>query len=263
MNIVPYRSSFTVFVLDSDKKRCKKVYSAISEAGFDSYFSVSYENFFEDLESHPPHIVFLEEDSLIIWGESFLEDVINKLPEVHVIIYAKQNDLFSTSQFIDKGVYDCVAYNEDNLNFLVLAADRAAERDYFMYMNEQLQTQTVSSEEGAKDNKMPLFEIWLTHLNEKRSLKEAIDSFLAEVSRHLNKQELIYFKYVASHQSLIASQSIVADLAKVRGLGIDLVKKESSFNLQMLEEPMKMKSLKELIEKAFESEKIVAMPLMV
>ncbi|MCB0355657.1 MAG: GGDEF domain-containing protein, partial [Bdellovibrionales bacterium] len=263
MRIQKYRPSFTVFILDSQSVRLEKVFRAFKKSGYFTQEFLNSESFFEEAKENPPHIVFLEQDTLVVLGEDFIEDVNKLLPEIHIIIYADQHELFSTSHLIRRGVYDCVAYNEENLDFLIRAADRAAECDYYLYMNEQLKLRSIKSDEEVKPSEMPLFEIWLDQLNEKRSLKEVIDSFLAEMARHMAKKEIIYFKYIPSHQSLVASQSVVLEIEKVRGLGIELTKEEKNFSIDLLRSPMKLKGLERLINKALKVEKYIALPLVV
>lgn len=263
MRIQQYRPSFVVHIVDSQNERCEKVFETFKKTGYSTSKFNSSEILIEEVKANPPHIVLVEQDTLIVYGESFIDDLINLLPEVHIIIYAEQYELFSTSQFISRGVYDCVAYHEDNLEFLVRAADRAAECDYYIYMNEQLKSRSLRSEGVNGQNEISLFDIWLSQLNEKRNLKEVIDCFLSEASRYLSKKEIVYFKYIPSHQSLVASQSVVTDIEKVRGLGIELTKEERSFNIDSLRDPLKLKGLERLINKALNVKEFAAFPLIV
>ncbi len=282
MNIARYRSSFTIAIIDADSYRGQKIYQALKTAGYISHQYISAEVFFEKVESSPPHILFLEQDTLIILGESFIDDVLNYLPEVHIIIYAKQEDLYSTSQFISRGVYDCVAYHEENLNFLVLSADRAAERDYFMYMNEQLQVEGgalgiedkaepveanppafENREQNNSDHYLRDYGLWFSYLQEKKTLRETVEAFLLEATRILENKEIIYFKYVPSHSSLIVAQSVVRSFDKIRGLGLDLSKEEIAFSLDLLYAPEKIRGFKELVNKELNANSFVSLPLIV
>lgn len=272
MNITPFRSSFCLGVLDSNKVRCNFVGNTLMEAGYTVSMFNEADELYSSIEEMPPHTLFLEQDTLIIFGDDFLDQLHTKLPEVHIIVYAKQEDLYSTSQFIPQGIYDCVAYNQEHLDFLILAADRASERDYFMFMNEQMHevsapstvvTSHLETQDFEVNDNMDHFSSWLNTLLEKRNLKDSVDSFLQEVSRYLNKAEVIYFKYVPSHQSLLASQSVVTDLVKVRGLGVDLIKYENRFSLEKLCKPQDLVSLKSLMNTALGVEKYMSLPFMV
>lgn len=243
--------------------RCDKVYKTLSKAGYTTLKFHSAEQFHEIVRKNPPHTLLLDQDMLIVLGETFIEEVIDILPEVHIIIYADQQDLFSTSHLIGLGVYDCVAYHEDNLDFLVRAVDRASECDFYVYMNEQLKKKGSKDKNLQKLPDMSFFEIWLSQLNEKRTLKEVIDSFLNEVSNYLSNKEIIYFKYIATHQSLVAAQSVVSDIEKVRGLGLELTKQERGFSIELLQTPKKMESLHKLLKSALSIIDFEAMPLMV
>ncbi|MCB9025089.1 MAG: diguanylate cyclase [Bdellovibrionaceae bacterium] len=263
MKINQYRPSFTVFVIDGQLARGEEVYKTFSLAGYTTLKFQTAEQFYETVKENPPHTILLEQDMLIVLGDTFIEEVIELLPEVHIIIYADQHELFSTSHLIRRGVYDCVAYHEDNLDFLVRAVDRASECDYYIYMNEQLKNRSLRNEGFSGKNEMPFFDIWISQLHEKRNLKEVIDSFLTETSRHLSKKEIIYFKYIPSHQSLVASQSIVTNIDKVRGLGIELTREEKRFSIDILKTPMKLQSLKKLLKSALNVNQYVAFPLIV
>ncbi len=115
MNIRQYRSSFHILILDTDVMRGQNIQTYLGRSGFNVDSHTDFEELFSILKSNPPHILFLEQDTLIIFGENLIDEILALLPEIHIIIYAKQEDIYSTSQFISRGVYDCVAFNEENL----------------------------------------------------------------------------------------------------------------------------------------------------
>ena len=263
MNIEQYRSSFNVCVIDKQLERCDSVFVALKDAGYSTSTSLSSEQFFERIKLDPPHIIFVEQDTLIVLGEEFVESCLRILPEVHMIVYAEQTEIFSASHFFDQGAYDCVAYIDNDFEFLVRAADRAAERDYYMYMNEQLMSKNKRDSVSLDKAAFMSFEMWVSQLMETRNLKEAIDLYLQEVSRFLGEKQIVFFKYIPSHQSLVASQSVVADVNKVRGLGFELSKEEENFSLDQLHKPMTLEGLRRLMSSSLGIDEYFAQALVV
>lgn len=265
MNIQPYRSSFTVFIADSDLQRARNVTSLLDNSGYSVFHFVSRESLERELLANPPHILILHNnDSHFITKNQpneFIEKLLNKLPELHIIVLSDAKSLDSATQLYADGVYDVLVYPLENPRQLLRAIDRAAETDYYMYLNEQLKERLSRKPDQFGDSSFVLFEIWFNELFRKSELEAGINHFMREISRHLNGAEVIFFKYVPSRATLVAEGSVGLEMRLLQDVGIDLRSTEPDFTENMLLKPHLLTGLSDLMKRGFQRPHYAAFPI--
>lgn len=250
MNIIPFRSSFNVFVLDSQLERGQTISSSIGLAGYSCEHRLFKDSFFEEIERHPPHIITVHENDPHFFSSQetfklFLDKIFEKLPEVRLILLTRQDRLSSSVSYYEDGIFDCVVWPTEHPIQLLRAIDRAAECDYFLFLNEQLrQKSTGSSEEKVN---LSLFRVWQKELELAKSPADLIQLFMSEIKRYLQNDEAIYFSYKEFRKTLVVEQSIGIANEFVDGIGIQLAEREPGFTVEQLQKPHLLRSLHQFV----------------
>jgi diguanylate cyclase (GGDEF)-like protein len=261
MNIANHRASFNVQLLSSEPSDSVEIENLLSEIGYQVTSLGDSERFAEQLAENPPHILLLHRGDEMFGNDEFIRSILKISPETRIVILFEDKDRESAMKSYALGVYDCVALPLSSDWQLIRALDRAAERDYYMYMNEQL-TEKMQSQEGEPSSSPALLEVWLKQLQAVTSIHQAQECFTAEVGRHL-KHQVLFFKYLPIHHSLVLSQSYGVKLDQFRGVGVDLLQENPHFIAENLATPENLKGLQPLINKAFGSSQFWAQGLRV
>lgn len=152
MNIRDYSSQFTVylFTLNVDQGASAKVY--LSQAGYDAYFFQDASVLEERLHQNAPHI--------LVFSTAALEGALNEfVPHVQAIndeikfIALGENTKFDVlAQYNAHGFVDVVSDEPASFESRVVwAVDRACEKLYLTYQNEQLYSDLLSARKQAED----------------------------------------------------------------------------------------------------------------
>lgn len=99
---------------------------------------------------------------------------------------------------------------------------------------------------------------FLDRMIQTKDLDETVQIFLESISKLSNDSHVLYMKYLASHASLVVSQSFGPPIEKLRGIGLDLKKETPATILQTLREPEKSQLLKDMVKNVFARDQFVA-----
>jgi diguanylate cyclase (GGDEF)-like protein len=266
LNIQPFRSAFTVFIADSELLRAKEIAGQLDNSGYTVQHFLNREGLEQELLQNPPHILILHDNDPHFITKNhtveFVEKLLARLPELQIIILASADRLEPSTQLYAEGVYDVLVYPLVNGRQLLRAIDRAAETDYYMYLNEQLKDKISQRPDQFSDSSFALFEIWFNELFRKADTIAGIDHFMREISRHLNGSEVIFFKYIASRSTLVAETSVGLEMRLLQNVGIDLKTTERDFTEAALLKPHLLNGLGDLVKKGFQRTHFSALPIL-
>lgn len=283
MNIRKYRGSFRVYVLDQQEDRRRSICDILSTVGYSVRAHESIDSVLSTIKSDPPHFVILGEDYVAPNEVKLIMDI---SPESHLIAVV---DLGKIQQFfvlLSKGLYDVIGWPLYNAHQLVAAVDRGAERDYFMYENEQMREElqkrvaepvaplpvvetlpidfritelevepTSSQSADLIDLGTATEEIFAAH-----SIDQAVEVYLKAMHQSL-AQPVCLFKYLPARRSLFLTQVMGLPPEPYRGLGVDFSKQEENFSSQVLRQPEGLSSLRDLVNSAFKTSTFAALPV--
>ncbi len=267
MNIADYRSSFTVFVLDGDLNRGGAIAEDLGNSGYNAQHILGEKSLQEELAQNPPHV------AVVMFGDaSFAPDraklnekiqwLLLKLPELHVILLAEDEDLEEATQLYEEGVYDVVSYPIYPSAQLLRAVDRAATTDYYVYLNEQLKEDL-----GRPNQKNPAanFEMQSLYFGQLRAAtdeKEALRLCMAELHRHLNQCDLVFLRFVRGRATLVAESSLGIKMSALENVGVELRQTEPRYKEILLLRPEKLVGLRELVRSGMQRRQFAAFPVM-
>lgn len=265
MNLDTLRPSFSIYLLDDELERGKPLALHLSQAGYNCEIYHSKKELLEAIPEAPPHMVLFHYGNNAIDAREFVREMMDMIPESHVIVLSSQEQMTEALELYHVGIHDCLLYPPTSFDQILRVCDHAAERDYYVYVNEELKVkmQTKPLVEVHSEPSFALFDIWLKDLISKTNLKDATESFLREVSRYLDNAPVIFLKYVSAYHSLAPAQACGIEIERWRGLGLQLSTVEPAFHPEKLRQPQSLTSLKELMKQAFDQEDFTALPLLI
>ncbi|MEK6553784.1 MAG: GGDEF domain-containing protein [Bdellovibrionota bacterium] len=265
MNIQNYRASFTVSVVNSNLQDSKIVSDVLENSGYSVLHYMSEENFESDFKVNIPHILILSYENLMkmkpMHADEWIENLLHKLPELHIIILAARDKLDVACDLFESGVYDVLEWPNKNTRQLLRAADRAAETDYHVYLNEELKEKLGEQTIQRGEASYSLLAVWLHELYKRKDSNFALMHLMNEISRYLSGAEVLFFKYIPNRSMLVAQNSVGLEMRLLENIGIDLKSTEKPFNESLLLKPQSLRGLQDLVVNGFRKKHYAAFPI--
>lgn len=271
MKIEEVRTSFTVYLIASDLQKFSDVAESLRVAG---YLVASFSELspaFSEFYSNPPHFLLVDAQEQKFDLSKAIQQVVAQLPESHVYLLTPIEERKRAVSFLDQGVYDLILLPLASPLELVRGLDRAAERDYFMYMNERLMQEPrellVAGDEPATGMTTTValpedFNLeFARKLFAQTSVDECVKVFMSSVCHALGGISAVHFKYVQNRRVLLAASAEGLDDLDLRGLGLDLNAEAEGFRTVQLREPMRIAPLTEMIKEVFQQKNFFAQPI--
>lgn len=258
MKIEEIRTSFTVYAVAS---RLDALDGLIEALGLAGYMVARFDNVtsaFSEFFSNPPHMLLFDFEEKNFDLSSTVAQVREQLPESHVYMAVPADQRDKAAAAFETKVYDFVLTPPSTPHQLVRAFDRAAERDYFMYLNEQLAAAPTSA--PAAPPQAPADD-FVERLFATRSEDEALESFMRHASARLGGGAAVYFKYIQNRRVLIAAKGENLKGVDLKGLGVNFNESAQGFRTSHLHQPNSLTEINSLMREVFGTEEYFAMPV--
>ncbi len=276
MKIDEVRPSFTVYFIGSEIESLGGVTEALRLAGYMVLTFPQMTSALSELQSNPPHFVILSYTEKAFTLSSAIQQITLQLPETHILVVTPVADRAKATALLQAGVYDLIFTPLVSETELVRRLDRATERDYFMYLNEQLMQQ-----QSDKVTDAPLLEGSLSHavgsngsaasedfhlsrlyrLFNTTTADDCIQSFLESMSQFVGSFPVVFFKYVQNRRLLMATQSYSAKDFNLENLGINFNDLDNGFRTGQLRDPMQVAEFVAMVQEVFETQDFFAFPV--
>jgi diguanylate cyclase (GGDEF)-like protein len=216
--------------------------AVLAEAGYVCIYFDDLISAFAEVYNNAPHFVIFDAlEERFDLKKAFLETR-SQLPETHMFLMSPLDKRGFVSEFFAAGLYDVLWTPPASSREWVRAIDRASERDYYMYMNEQLQ-----KAEAEKSDMGRLMELHRS-LQKRTGMQECIQDFLEFGSRLLGDCGAIYLKSVPMRKILSATHG--HNVENWKGIGVNLAN-ESHFTWEALQEPQNVSAIREMIKEVY------------
>ena len=240
------RPSFTVYLISSNTDSLRAPGEVVGEAG---YLCLQFDDLtsaFSEVFNNPPHFVIMNLNEEKFDLKRAFKEVKTQLPETHLFLFAPLEARAKAGEFFSLGLHDILWTPPSTSKEWIKALDRAAERDYFMYMNEQLQ-------KGSAGPNLDLAQLVDLHkvLTTRTSANECIQDFLSFGSKLLGDCGALYLRFLPLRKILTASQAHNVLAHQWKGIGIDL-SEDPEFRWPMLREPQSIPAIREMIGEVFQ-----------
>ena len=242
MKIETLRPHFTVYLISSKTDALRNPGVVLSDAGYVCMYFNDLSSAFSEVFNNPPHFVIFDAFENRFELKKAFQEIRTQLPETHTFLLAPLEKRAFTGDFFPLGLYDVLWTPPSSSKEWVRALDRAAERDYYMYMNEQLQKAEVEKSDMGR-----LMELHKS-LQKRNSVQECIQDFLEFGSKLLGDCGAIYLKTLPLRKILSATHGHQLDNWK--GIGVNLAD-ENDFSWAALQEPQNVPALREMVREVF------------
>lgn len=243
MNIRDHSSQFTIYVFTTNVDAGASTKVSLSQAGYDAYYFQDPEALEVRLKENPPHILVFSTAGLEGALSDFVTHVQGINDEIKFIAMSSISQFDILAQYNSYGFLDVISDDVVALpSRVVWAVDRACEKLYLTYQNEQLfddlqaskqQVEEVhkaavtsmksSQDSMAVQSAAPRAEpLQLsTILGEYRSAaskEDMIQRFLNNISN----TRCVFFKYLPSVRSFVATHANGVEGSQIQGVGCQL-----------------------------------------
>lgn len=242
MNIRDYSSQFTIYVFTTNVDVGAATKVQLSQSGYDAYFFQDRDTLLDSLRTTAPHILTFSTESLSGALSDFVNDVQAINDDIKFIAISTVTQFDILAQYGSFGFVDVICDQQGALESrLVWAVDRACERLYLTYQNEQLFDELQVTKEkveevhsaAVKSMKQveapppgpppgppgPSMPMRIADYRSSRSKEELIQKYL----NHLGHSVCIFFKFLPSLRSFVATNAHGIPAAKIQGVGVQLV----------------------------------------
>lgn len=138
MNIEEIRGEFTLFVLLEDKAKQERVGNIVAAAGYSATFFPAMSELFTAMQENVPHIIVFDLAAIGRDLRAFLQKASEFSTEIVLLATGPQSDFAEAKKYFLFGLYDFLVEFEGAEEKLVWNLDRACERLFYQYQNEQL-----------------------------------------------------------------------------------------------------------------------------
>ncbi|QLY26111.1 GGDEF domain-containing protein [Bdellovibrio sp. KM01] len=238
MEIRDHSSQFTVYVFTSDVDQGAAMKVHLSQAGYDAYFIHDPEQLEQRLNDTPPHLLVFSTATLAGALSDFVVHVQKINDEIRFIAISSLSQFEILKQYESFGFMDVISDEAAAIESRVLwAVDRACEKLYLSFQNEQLfedlestkkqmedvhaaalKTMQHQEEEAAR----PAFPMRIAEYRSAQSKEDMIQRFLNGISG----SRCLFFKFLPSVRSFVATHANGIDAAQIQGVGSQLTTDE-------------------------------------
>lgn len=271
MKIEDVRPSFTVYLIASELGRLEGLSDSLGLAGYMVANFTELTAAISEVYSNPPHFLLFDAMEAKFSLNKAIKQVNIQLPESHIYLVTPANERETAAPMLDQGVYDLILTPLASQTELVRKLDRAAERDYFMYMNERL-TEAAQNNTSAHSEKDVLIDssnnlsedfhlIFASQLFAQKTPDDAVDLYLKNISGALGSCPVLYLKYIANRRVLVASRGEHLENFDINGLGVDFNAGGGAFRASQLRDPQSIPEIRALAKEVFGAEDYFALPI--
>ncbi len=233
MNIREHSSQFSIFVYSADVDQGAAVKVALSQAGYDAYFFQELEAFQSRLKEMTPHLVVFSTMAAQGALSEFVNGVLEVSAEIKLIALAAPQQFEALSQYNTLGLMDIVSLEGPSLDARALwAADQVCESLYLTYQNEQLfadwkeaQRKKDELQQQINDQKAVQAEasqmLVSNRVADYRSAQSK-EEVLQKYFERLEKVPAVYFKFLSSVRSFVATHASGYSSQQIQGVGCQL-----------------------------------------
>jgi diguanylate cyclase (GGDEF)-like protein len=274
LNIREHSSQFSIFVFTTDVDQGAAAKVSLSQVGYDAYYFQELDAFYQRLGEMTPHLVVFSTVSVQGALSDFVNRVLEVSPEIKLIAMAEPQQFEALSQYNTLGLMDMVSLQGPFLDVRVVwAVDQVCENLYLTYQNEQLFSDWKEAQ-GQKENLQKT-------INDQKAMQEEtsqmlVSGRLADYRSSQSKEEILqkyferlekiqslYFKFLPSVRSFVATHAAGFSPNQIQGVGCQLENQDlDGLNTQVavgLLPPMML----EMLKKVFNLEHPKVLPLFV
>lgn len=279
MKIQDLRSQFCVFVFLSEIQLTADLKQSFVASGYETFLFLDQETLVHRVKEAAPHVIVFSPDALLTTLSDFTKSVLEMNSEVQFVCVAPAAQAIALNEYREFNFTQIIEPNE-NLQIRALwAVDTICEKLALQYQNEnlldrsfQLQ-QEISRQEHLLSQAQGSLKVQVDNssqvipLIEKFSRASSREEFIQFYLNHLAIKKrgiswkAVYFKFLPSVLSFVASQGHEINLERTKGIGVKISGDEISSYQATLQARNLPASFSKLVKEAFQIEAYSVFPL--
>ena len=277
MQISKLRKEFTVYNVDNDAQSGRALTDLLKTFGYENaVLFATVDEAMTAVRNDPPHVLLFDYENYHSVAETVLADIAVASPETLTILLASSQQALTALQIVGRGLaYDYVVRPVLMAMEVVQKVDRAAGRLYFQFETEQIkefyEKRLAASPGGTgpapSPNDLPppplpaatvdysAVSMTLEKFIATKDIDDSVRLFMENISQIAGGVPVIYFRYLASHMSLIFANAVGLPSDQFRGIGIDLKSLDAAQAMALLDKPAESPLIRNLVQEVFRAEK--------
>jgi diguanylate cyclase (GGDEF)-like protein len=277
MSFSDKRAQFSIFLFFADADESKEMKGAFVEAGYESFVFADQDTLIERIREAAPHVIVFSPEALQFSLSEFVEKVLEVNSEIQFAIVASSSQADSLSEYREYNFVALIPAGEKLPLRTVWAVDQVCENLYRIYQNETLLNQYDDLKQDFKKIKEEISDIERQKQQLERqtaqvkevSLAEKMrvyqgaqskDDYLAVFLQHL-PCHAIYFKFLPTVNSFVATASQKLEIESIKGVGSRLTGDEVKSLVEDLEAGRLPASLTELMSEGLKVPRYYSQPV--
>lgn len=278
MNISDLRSQFSVFVFFSEVDLSSELKQLFVSSGYETYMFIDQDLLMDRVRQAAPHVILFSLEVLRSGLSDFVQAVLNANPEVKLICHAPMGATESLAEYREFSLSQILPPGDFLPQRALWAVDLTCETLALTYQNETLLDQSLKANALAEELSQtvenlkidlrsqgdgPNVEGLLAQLHKSVTKDELITSYLNwfKIKEGGGQARCIFFKFLPTVQSFVATQGLGIDLERARGVGAKLLPEEMKGLSQLAFERRIPGSLQKLMSEGFGVQNCFAWPL--
>lgn len=286
MNFQERRKDFSIFVFLGSEDISIQLKGLLVTAGYEAFVFNDQEIMLDRIKQASPHVVLFAVDALLGTLSDFVQSVLDINNEIQFVAWAPAQQTEALMEYRDYNLTAHVIEGESRELRSVWAVDQVCEKLYQTYLNEGLIEDLETSEKKIEElgdaniklaaqshaaaqaqeqaQSFKLIE-QLSVYSKAQSKEEALSIFMQQFSRLTQAEGLsaacVFFKFLPTVQSLVATASSGLDIQQIKGIGAQLKGEESQDLLTALREQRIPQSFAEVLLNALGVKECYARPV--
>ncbi|PIS10971.1 MAG: GGDEF domain-containing protein [Bdellovibrio sp. CG10_big_fil_rev_8_21_14_0_10_47_8] len=243
MNFSDSKAQFCIFVFFPNADLNTEIKGSLVEEKYDTYIFMDQETLIERVKEAAPHVVIFSPEALLTPMSEFVSQVLSANSEVQFLCVADADQAEALKEYREYNLAGMIAAGEKLKERCVWQVDQVCQTLFRTYQNEDLlkkteellqENETLKSQRNEEKAKATV--ISDSSIGQKIQLYSAAttkDEVLIHFINQLSCQA-IYFKYLPTVQSFVATHSHGLDIEAIKGVGTRLEATETAHLLDLL-----------------------------
>jgi len=273
------KNKFTIFILNDNVDQAAAIKTALNQEGFAAFMFTEKASLLLHAKENTPHLIVFNKSGVDSHLQKFVQSVVDLNSEIQFLPLCAVVDM---KEFLPYREYNFIGVCPDGdgyLSRLAWMVDQALRSTYLLYQNEQVieameqknkHVEKIQSETdlvrimSEKSSGIELSEEFKKYRNA-TSKEDVLQIFLKEINQTFlaknNKLSSLYFKFLPSVQSFVATQSIGVDIDSVKGVGGKFTEQDSKDPLELIKNGHVPSMIQELMKEGFSTEDFIFKPV--
>lgn len=236
MNLKSLRSQFSVFLFFATPDENKEMKGNFVEAGYESFIFSDQDLLIQRVKEAAPHVILFTPEALETPLSDFVSKVLDANPEVQFACIGSASQADTLSEYREFNFAALIPAGEQLAIRAIWSVDQICETLYRTYQNEELLSRSEEMQGELEQARSQISQLHAMKTNPREaSIADKIkiyqgaqskDEYLSVFLRHL-PCHAIFFKFLPTVNSFVATFSQKLDIESIKGVGSRLTAAES------------------------------------